>query len=122
MSTPVLVGLGAIGAALVGRHLVKSGVIGGKRAADQWVKGGFKAKMDRKEALDILGLKEGPLASDHTFHNLPLVFYSIVTMSIHTHSLPKLLSGRLFITETTRLRFIQRIISHLLPSKFVCEI
>ncbi|CAE6515565.1 unnamed protein product [Rhizoctonia solani] len=61
MSTPVLVGLGAIGAALIGRQLIKSGVIGGKRAADEWVKGGFKAKMDRKEALDILGLKEGPL-------------------------------------------------------------
>jgi DnaJ family protein C protein 19 len=26
-------------------------------AADQWVKGGFKSKMDRKEALAILGLK-----------------------------------------------------------------
>ncbi|KAF8734127.1 DnaJ molecular chaperone homology domain, partial [Rhizoctonia solani] len=57
MTTPVLIGLGAIGAALVGRQLIKYGVIGGKRAADEWVKGGFKAKMDRKEALDILGLK-----------------------------------------------------------------
>ncbi|KAI6108127.1 hypothetical protein EDD16DRAFT_1546187 [Pisolithus croceorrhizus] len=59
MATPVIVGLGAITAALVGRHLVRSGVIG-KRAADQWVKGGFKAKMDRKEAIDILGLRDGP--------------------------------------------------------------
>lgn len=56
MATPVIVGVGAITAALVGRHLVRSGVIG-KRAADQWVKGGFKAKMDRKEAIAILGLK-----------------------------------------------------------------
>ncbi|KAI6006631.1 hypothetical protein F5J12DRAFT_831948 [Pisolithus orientalis] len=59
MATPVIVGLGAITAALVGRHLVRSGVIG-KRAADEWVKGGFKAKMDRREAVAILGLKDGP--------------------------------------------------------------
>ncbi|KAJ8596653.1 hypothetical protein M405DRAFT_725771 [Rhizopogon salebrosus TDB-379] len=58
MATPVIVGVGAITAALVGRHLMRSGVIG-KRAADQWVKGGFKAKMDRKEAIAILGLKDG---------------------------------------------------------------
>ncbi|KAH7884458.1 hypothetical protein F5I97DRAFT_1457687 [Phlebopus sp. FC_14] len=56
MSTPVLVGIGAVTAALVGRHLIRSGVIG-RSAADQWVKGGFKAKMDRKEAIQILGLK-----------------------------------------------------------------
>ena len=56
MATPVIVGLGAITAALVGRHLVRTGVIG-QRAAEQWVKGGFKAKMDRKEAIAILGLK-----------------------------------------------------------------
>ncbi|KAG6332526.1 hypothetical protein ID866_6563 [Astraeus odoratus] len=59
MATPVIVGLSAVTAALVGRHLVRSGAIG-KRAADQWVKGGFKAKMDRKEAIAILGLKDGP--------------------------------------------------------------
>lgn len=56
MTTPVIVGLGAVTAALVGRHLIRSGIIG-KGAADQWVKGGFKAKMDRKEAIAILGLK-----------------------------------------------------------------
>ncbi|KAG0706769.1 hypothetical protein DFH29DRAFT_117382 [Suillus ampliporus] len=58
MATPVIVGVGAITAALVGRHLMRSGIIG-KRAADQWVKGGFKAKMDRKEAIAVLGLKDG---------------------------------------------------------------
>ncbi|KAG1781680.1 hypothetical protein EV702DRAFT_1275824 [Suillus placidus] len=57
MAIPVIVGVGAIAAALVGRHLVRNGIIG-KRAADQWVKGGFKAKMDRKEAIAILGLKD----------------------------------------------------------------
>lgn len=54
MST-VLVGVGAIAAALVGRQLIKRA---GRGAADQWAKGGFRAKMDRKEALAILGLKQ----------------------------------------------------------------
>ncbi|ETW83204.1 mitochondrial import inner membrane translocase, partial [Heterobasidion irregulare TC 32-1] len=40
---------------------LRRGIIGGKGAAEQWVKGGFKAKMDRKEAIAILGLKDGPL-------------------------------------------------------------
>lgn len=57
MATPILVGVGTIAAALVGRQLFRSGVIGAGRAADQWVKGGFKAKMDRKEAIAILGLR-----------------------------------------------------------------
>ncbi|KAJ7364145.1 hypothetical protein DFH08DRAFT_1072949 [Mycena albidolilacea] len=60
MSTPVIVGVGAIAAALTGRHLMKRGFFGAKGAADQWVKGGFRAKMDRKEAVAILGLKDGP--------------------------------------------------------------
>jgi DnaJ family protein C protein 19 len=60
MATPVIVGIGAIAAALAGRHLVRRGLLGGKGAAEQWVKGGFKAKMDRKEAIAILGLKDGP--------------------------------------------------------------
>ncbi|KAI9568830.1 hypothetical protein HD554DRAFT_2204840 [Boletus coccyginus] len=60
MATPVIVGLGAVTAALVGRHLIRSGVIG-RGAADQWVKGGFRAKMDRKEAIAILGIKDGPM-------------------------------------------------------------
>ncbi len=53
MATPFLVGLGTIGAALVGRHLLRNGA----RAGEKWVQGGFKAKMDRKEAIAILGLK-----------------------------------------------------------------
>ncbi|EGN98884.1 hypothetical protein SERLA73DRAFT_181587 [Serpula lacrymans var. lacrymans S7.3] len=59
MATPVIVGVGAITAALVGRQLLRNGVIG-KRAAEEWVKGGFKSKMDRKEAIAVLGLKDGP--------------------------------------------------------------
>ncbi|KAK7463544.1 mitochondrial import inner membrane translocase subunit TIM14 [Stygiomarasmius scandens] len=57
MATPVMVGVGAIAAALVGRQFLRRA---GKNAADQWAKGGFKAKMDRKEAVAILGLKDGP--------------------------------------------------------------
>ncbi|KAN0107518.1 hypothetical protein V8E52_010036 [Russula decolorans] len=57
MATPFLVGIGAIAAGLAGRHILRRRAMG---AADQWVKGGFKSKMDRKEALAILGLKDGP--------------------------------------------------------------
>lgn len=53
MATPLLVGLGTIGAALVGRHLLRNSA----RAGDKWARGGFRAKMDRKEAIAILGLK-----------------------------------------------------------------
>lgn len=54
MATPVIVGVGAIAAALAGRHFIRRA---GKGAADQWAKGGFRAKMDRKEAIAVLGLK-----------------------------------------------------------------
>jgi len=54
MATPFLVGIGAIAAGLAGRHFLR---LSARGAADQWIKGGFKAKMDRKEALAILGLK-----------------------------------------------------------------
>lgn len=54
MATPVIIGVGAIAAAIAGRSLLRRGA---GRAAEEWVKGGFKAKMDRKEAIEILGLK-----------------------------------------------------------------
>ncbi len=54
MATPLAFGVGAITAALVGRQLLRRA---GQGAAEQWVKGGFKAKIDRKEAIAILGLK-----------------------------------------------------------------
>ncbi|KAL5503961.1 PAM18 [Sanghuangporus sanghuang] len=56
MATPFLVGVGAIGAAVIGRQLMRASA----RGAEQFVKGGFKAKMDRKEAIAILGLKDTP--------------------------------------------------------------
>lgn len=57
MATPVIVGVSAIAAAILGRSFMKKGLFIGKGAAEQWVKGGFRAKMDRKEAIAILGLK-----------------------------------------------------------------
>ena len=57
MSTPIIIGIGAVTAALVGRSLIRRGLFSGRRAAEEWVKGGFKAKMDRREAITILGLR-----------------------------------------------------------------
>ena len=57
MTTPFIIGIGAITAAVVGRSLIRRGLLSGRGAADVWVKGGFKAKMDRKEAITILGLR-----------------------------------------------------------------
>ncbi|KAG8935505.1 mitochondrial import inner membrane translocase subunit TIM14 [Tulasnella sp. 419] len=62
MATPLIIGAGAIAAAVAGRHILKNGAFGlGRRAAqEQWAKGGFRSKMDRKEAIAVLGLKDGP--------------------------------------------------------------
>ena len=54
MATPLLIGVGALAAALGGRHLLRQRA---GRTAEQWVKGGFQSKMDRREAILILGLK-----------------------------------------------------------------
>lgn len=58
MATPIIVGVGAVAAAFAGRHFLKNGLrIGGKAVQDHWAKGGFRAKMDRREAIAVLGLK-----------------------------------------------------------------
>jgi len=57
MASPLIFGLGAIGAALAGRMILRQRAAA---TAEQWIKGGFQQKMDRKEALQILGLKDGP--------------------------------------------------------------
>ena len=57
MATPIIIGIGAVTAAIVGRSLIRRGLFAGRGAAEEWVKGGFKAKMDRKEAIAILGLR-----------------------------------------------------------------
>lgn len=54
MATTALIGAGAVAAAFAARSLLRRA---GTRAAEEWVKGGFKAKMDRREAIEILGLK-----------------------------------------------------------------
>ena len=60
MATPILIGVGALAAAVAGRALIRRGFLASKNAQNQWVKGGFQAKMDRKEAIAILGLKFVP--------------------------------------------------------------
>lgn len=57
MATTVIVGVTAITAAILGRSLIKQGLFVSKKGAEQWAKGGFRAKMDRNEAIQILGLK-----------------------------------------------------------------
>jgi DnaJ family protein C protein 19 len=57
MASPLIIGIGAVATALVGRQLFRAGYLGGKRAAEEFVKGGFRPKMDRREAIAILGLK-----------------------------------------------------------------
>lgn len=57
MATPIIIGIGAVTAAIVGRSFIRRGLFAGKGAAEEWAKGGFKVKMDRKEAISILGLK-----------------------------------------------------------------
>ena len=57
MATAVILGITAVTAAVLGRSFIQRGLFVGRGAADQWVKGGFRAKMDRKEAIAILGLK-----------------------------------------------------------------
>lgn len=50
------VGLGILGAGFGGRVLYQM-YRGGARGADKWIKGGFKGKMDKPEAIQILGLR-----------------------------------------------------------------
>lgn len=54
MATPLLIGFGALAAALGGRHLLRQRAT---QTAEQWIKGGFQQRMDRREAIQILGLK-----------------------------------------------------------------
>lgn len=56
MASPLVLGLGALGVAFGGRVAYQM-FRGGARGADKWVKGGFKGKMDKAEAIAVLGLK-----------------------------------------------------------------
>ncbi|KAK7049252.1 mitochondrial import inner membrane translocase subunit TIM14 [Paramarasmius palmivorus] len=51
-----LIGFGAVATVFVGRRMLSRGAKG----PAEWAKGGFKSKMDRNEALSVLGLKDGP--------------------------------------------------------------
>lgn len=57
MATPLILGISAIAAGILGRSFMQRGMFISKGATEQWAKGGFRAKMDRKEAIAILGLK-----------------------------------------------------------------
>lgn len=54
MST-LAVGLGLLGAGFAGR--VAWQMMRGARHADKFLKGGFKPKMDKSEAIQVLGLR-----------------------------------------------------------------
>lgn len=54
MATAFLVGVGALAAGVLGRQIYRSSF---QRASQEFLKGGFRSKMDRKEAIAILGLK-----------------------------------------------------------------
>lgn len=59
------VGLGILGAGFGGRVLYQM-YRGGARGADKWIMGGFKAKMDKPEAIQILGLRWVARDLEHT--------------------------------------------------------
>jgi DnaJ family protein C protein 19 len=56
MATATILGVSAVAAAVLGRSFIRQGLFV-RRGAEEWVKGGFKAKMDRSEAIEVLGLK-----------------------------------------------------------------
>lgn len=61
IATPILIGAGLVGAGLMANLLMKpkSGVDG--PSSSKWIKGGFNSKMDKKEAAQVLGLRETAL-------------------------------------------------------------
>lgn len=61
IALPILIGAGLVGAGLMANVLLKpkSGIDG--PSSSKWVKGGFNSKMDKKEAAQVLGLRETAL-------------------------------------------------------------
>ena len=55
MASALTLGLGLLGAGLAGRVVVQ--LFRARGPADKFLRGGFKGKMDRAEAMQILGLK-----------------------------------------------------------------
>ncbi|KAK8864356.1 hypothetical protein IAR55_001603 [Kwoniella newhampshirensis] len=62
MASPIVLGLSLLGAGLGGRVAYQM-FRASKGGAEQFLKGGFKPKMDKAEALQILGLRE-PVTSN----------------------------------------------------------
>ncbi|RSH87426.1 mitochondrial import inner membrane translocase subunit TIM14 [Saitozyma podzolica] len=62
MASALTVGLGLLGAGLAGRVAFQM-MRASRGGAEQWVKGGFKAKMDKAEAMAVLGLRD-PITSN----------------------------------------------------------
>lgn len=60
MSSAITLGLGLLGAGLGGRVLWQAYRGGARAGADKWARGGFQVKMDRSEAMKILGVKWVP--------------------------------------------------------------
>lgn len=57
-AAPVLIGAAVLGAGVAARFLFKGSP---STPSGKWAKGGFQAKMDKKEASQILGLREASL-------------------------------------------------------------
>lgn len=56
MASALTIGLGLLGAGLGGRALMQLMRAGGK-GGEAFLKGGFKGKMDKVEAMQILGVR-----------------------------------------------------------------
>jgi DnaJ family protein C protein 19 len=56
MSSAIALGLGALGAGFATRYLFIM-LRASKGGADKFLKGGFKTKMDKSEALQVLALR-----------------------------------------------------------------
>ncbi|KAE8220950.1 hypothetical protein CF319_g5605 [Tilletia indica] len=61
IATPILVGAGLIGAGIAANYMMKSRASAAAGPGGKWIKGGFQNKMDKKEAAQILGLRETAL-------------------------------------------------------------
>ncbi|CAD6904064.1 unnamed protein product [Tilletia controversa] len=61
IATPVLIGAGLIGAGIAANFMMRSRASAAAGPGGKWVKGGFQNKMDKKEAAQILGLRETAL-------------------------------------------------------------
>jgi DnaJ family protein C protein 19 len=57
MSTPITIGLGILGAGLGGRVIWQALRGGAKLGAANFAVGGFQGKMDKSEAMKVLGIK-----------------------------------------------------------------